>query len=68
MVTLNFDSCYPYGLGEPLLALHTCSCGQVLVVRDLIPIGVMDDGDGGLLMLANHKPGCGTTLTIEVKP
>jgi len=66
----DFESGRPHALYDVSPSgelLRTCSCGQRVVVRDLVPIGLMDDGDGGILMLANHVPGCGTTLAVEVK-
>lgn len=71
---MHVDSWYPFALSllspvvtMPKPALRTCSCGQILAVRDQVPIGVMDDGEGGTLVLYNC-PACRTTLSEEVKP
>ena len=67
MATIDLDSYYPAGARWATLALRACSCGAVLVVRDQVPIGLMDDGEGGVLVLFNCRA-CRTTLSEEVKP
>jgi hypothetical protein len=66
----DFESDYPYVVHDVSPAgdlVRVCSCSYRVVVRDQVPIGLMDDGDGGMLCLFNC-PACRTTLSEEVKP
>ena len=65
---VDFRSRYPAVLmSASPPAQRTCSCGRAIVVREQVPIGLMDDGEGGTLLLYNC-PTCRTTLSEEVTP
>lgn len=64
VLEIRDDVLYKRGLWLPL---HRCSCGALHVVRDQVPIGLMDDGDGGTLVLYNCDR-CRSTFSEEVRP
>ncbi len=57
---------YPVDVLIPL-EIKRCTCGVQHIVRDLVPFGLQDDGDGGLLVLT-LCPACSTTLAVEARP